>query len=71
MIEIDVTDKMDFGDNDSEYLPITKCLCGKKFESWSFTISIYSDMADECPHCKRKFYFKNNIRVYEVNKCQK
>ena len=66
MNDIDVTKDIRFGDNDGEYLPITKCVCGEKFNSWDFSISIYNDMLTECPKCNRKFYFRNSITIYEV-----
>lgn len=63
----DVTDKVDFGNPDDEFLPMTKCVCGHKWDMWGgFTISIYRDSASECPKCNRKFYFRQSIRVYQV-----
>lgn len=66
MKSIDVTNKVDFQNNDDDSLPLTKCVCGKEFHVWDFIISIYGDMARECPNCRRKLYFKNSITVYEV-----
>ena len=63
---IDITSKIEFGDNDEELLPITKCACGHKFEFWKFTISIYEDNPYECPYCKRKMFFRTNIQVFEI-----
>ena len=73
----DVTDQVDFqpGDIDSEYLPLTKCVCGaefktksKEFPQMGFArgISIYPDWADPCENCGRRLYFSAEIRVYEV-----
>jgi len=62
-----VTDKVDFGNPDDEYLPMKKCVCGHTWDEWGgFTISIYADNASECPNCHRKFYFRQSIRVYQV-----
>ncbi len=66
MNKIDVTDKFDFGDNDGEYLPIRKCICGMNFNYWEFFIKTYYDSPKECPNCKRKFCFLNEIKIYEI-----
>jgi predicted SprT family Zn-dependent metalloprotease len=66
-MDIDVTDLVSFGNNDDEVLPLTKCVCGKEFESWRKIISIYREHAGECSNCHRKLYFKNRIRIYEIN----
>ena len=60
-----VTDRVDFENNDDECLPLTKCACGMRYESWEFIISIYRDFATRCD-CGRQLYFRNSIRVYEV-----
>ena len=64
----DVTDKMGFNiyDIDAEALPITRCLCGGRFQSWDFNISVYPDTPVACPKCGRKFYFIPSVRIYEV-----
>ena len=63
-----ITSYVEFGNNDDECLPITRCICGKKFVPWDFTISIYDDVEyiNECPNCKRKMFFRNEIQVYEI-----
>ena len=66
MIKDDVTEFVEFENNDDEVLPITKCLCGTIFHPWKFIISIYPDWAKACPNCGRKFYFENAIRVFQV-----
>ena len=66
MSTIDVTELVDFDNPDDEYLPIIKCVCGKEFRAWNFIISIYDDTPKSCPHCERKFYFRNRVRVYQV-----
>lgn len=65
-MKMDVTDQVDFGNSDDESLPLTKCVCGKKFEYWEFVLSIYEDSPNKCPNCGRKLFFRNSIRVYEV-----
>lgn len=61
----DITDKVDFGRNDDEHLPITKCVCGKEFGHWEFVISMGSDCFSPCPNCGRKMYFTLDIKIYE------
>ena len=46
---------------DEEVISI-ECICGEK----ELTIDIYDDSPAECPSCKRKIYFRNNIKVYEI-----
>ena len=62
----DITDKVDFGDNDGDYIPITKCICGKKFIPWDFFITTDENDPRKCPNCQRKLLFTINIKVYEV-----
>ena len=62
----DVTALVEFRDNDSEALPLTRCVCDAEFDAWDFILSIYRDMARRCPKCGRRLYFTNTIRVYEV-----
>jgi hypothetical protein len=63
----DVTELVEFNFNDDELLPITRCVCGKKFKSWTFNISIYRDapLLYHCPSCGRGLYFSLAIRVFE------
>jgi DNA-directed RNA polymerase subunit RPC12/RpoP len=62
----DVTDQVDFENNDDEFLPLTKCVCGHRFHAWDFMLSIYDNDPHECPHCGAKLFFSNAIRVYEI-----
>lgn len=62
----DVTNKVEFGWNDDEALPIGKCVCGHEFKPWEFHISIYDDNPDVCPYCGAKLFFRSDIRVYQV-----
>lgn len=65
-MEEDVTPYVDYEINDGEFLPITRCVCGERFGYCDFVIYVYSDDPVECPKCRRKFYFRQTIRVYEV-----
>lgn len=66
MQDKDITNLVDFQNNDDEHLPLTKCACGHEFPAWEFMISIYRDDASKCPFCNRKMYFRLSIRVFEV-----
>ena len=66
MTDKDVTALMTFGENDGEVLPIDKCACGAKYDRWQFILSIYPDEPRKCHHCRRRFYFRNKITIYEV-----
>ena len=66
---MDVTSKVKFNplDIDGEYLPITECICGKKFGYWEHCISIYEDLGvSRCPNCGVGLYFASGIRVYQL-----
>ena len=65
---VDVTAQVNFHNNDDEYLPLTKCVCGAKFQPWTFVIAIYDDDPSACSKCGREFFFKLDIRVYEVRR---
>jgi hypothetical protein len=65
--DIDVTNQVDFHNNDDEFLPLTKCACGQKFEPWDFSINIYREDARTCTNCGRKLYFRLDIKVFEVH----
>lgn len=62
----DVTDLVDFGNSEDEYLPMLKCICGQKFGMWEHSISIYKDDAVECPNCGKRLFFRSSIKVYQV-----
>ena len=63
----DVTDKVQFGLNDDECLPLEKCVCGELFDYWSEVIGIYKEYAWKCPKCGIELIFRPSIRVYSVN----
>jgi len=62
----DITDKVEFGGNDDELLPLLECICGQTFESWAFLLNADEDSPVECPNCGRKLFFEVEIRVYEI-----
>lgn len=64
----DITDQVDFGFSDDEYLPLTKCACGALFDMWEFTLHLDQDSPTKCPKCGRKMFFCVSVRVYEVEK---
>ena len=65
-----ITNLVDFSNSDDECLPITKCVCGNKFDPWDFIISIYDDeeYIIGCPECGAKLYFRNAVQVYQIIK---
>jgi DNA-directed RNA polymerase subunit RPC12/RpoP len=63
---VDVTESVNFGSNDEEILPLTRCVCGKEFDYWGFVLNIYPTNPAQCPSCKRKLFFAVNIAVYEI-----
>ena len=67
-MDIDVTDKVDFGLNDEDLLPLYTCVCGQTFNSWDFILICESNEAAKCNNCKRELYFKLSIRIYEKSK---
>ena len=64
----EVTDLVDFDYPDGECLPITKCVCGAKYNLWEEILSIYSEDAWKCPNCGISLYFRNQIYIYSVNR---
>ena len=63
----DVTDQVEFGWNDEECMPITKCVCGALFKLWNHVINIYEEDPVKCPKCGVGLYFRPAIWVYKVN----
>lgn len=66
MPEINVTELVEVSRVDDEHLPLLKCVCGERFADWHHILSIYPDMAADCPTCGRRFIFKNTISIFEV-----
>ena len=62
----DITGLVIFDLPGDEFLPIVQCVCGKSFDFWSFTVSIYENDPIQCPECGRKFIWSQNITVWEV-----
>lgn len=61
-----VTDMVMFGDDDGDWLPISKCICGCAFNYWDFVISTGRSDSNKCPNCGAKLYFTIKINVYQV-----
>ncbi len=69
MSEIDITDQVTFGWNDGEDLPLTKCVCGKKWPKWAGPLlgtETSPRHAIECPSCGRKLCWDTQIQVFEI-----
>jgi len=62
----DITDKVEFGLNDDDLLPLLECICGQTFESWTFLLNADENSPVKCPNCGRKLFFEVEIRVYEI-----
>lgn len=55
---------------DGELLSISKCVCGKEFDYWEQALGIYPEHPTVCPGCGRMFYFRNEIKVFEVKEVE-
>jgi len=64
--QVDVTSQVRFGDVDGESLPMEKCICGKVWDAWTFVLDIYADSPSVCENCGRKFFFHNDIKIFQV-----
>jgi hypothetical protein len=63
----DVTDQVSIGNPDDENCPLQKCVCGATWTGWEGpTLGVYKDHATECPACHRRFYFRQTVRVFQV-----
>lgn len=62
----DVTEEVEFGWNDDEYLPIIKCVCGEKFDLYDEMVSVYYSDPWTCPNCGTQLIWEQKITVYEV-----
>ena len=60
-----ITDKVRFGLNDAEFLPIERCICGKTFGHWDFFIDSDPKHPTACPACGRKMWFSVGITVWQ------
>jgi hypothetical protein len=63
--DIDVTDRVSFGDNDADMLPLTECVCGQRFGLLEFNLHSDRDEPITCLSCGRMLYFTISIRVFE------
>ena len=61
-----VTNQVQIGEIDGEFLSLDQCACGHKPDLWEIVLGIDPDRAYECAQCRRKLYFSNKITVYEV-----
>jgi len=66
MIKIDITQKVRFGQQDGDHLPITRCVCHAEFHPGQFVINIHQHNAMSCPNCGRRLCWNGNVRVYEL-----
>ena len=64
--EKDITDDVGFGYPDDEMLPLNMCACGHRFNYWEFMVPMSKEYPSECPHCRRKLFFRQTIKVFEV-----
>jgi hypothetical protein len=63
----DVTSRVEFGNSDDESLPLTKCVCGAKFQLWHEIVSIYPEHPWVCPVCGANLYFRADMRVFQLH----
>jgi DNA-directed RNA polymerase subunit RPC12/RpoP len=63
----DVTEKVEFGGVDDEHLPLYKCACGTRFVPWTAVVSIYPESPWQCDSCGRRLFFRNRLRVFQVD----
>ena len=63
----DVTRLVEFSYPDEESLPITKCVCGARFDLWDFVIDAeWEKEKYSCPVCNTKLCWTQTITVYQV-----
>lgn len=62
----DVTKLVDCGEVDGEFLALTKCVCGKKFEHGDQSIGIYKNDPWKCPNCGVEMIVQIEVRVYKL-----
>lgn len=62
----DVTHLVNFGEVDSECLPLQNCVCGERFDYWKEILGIYENRPWVCPRCGVRLIFRNDIRVFEL-----
>lgn len=64
---IEVTEQVSVGEIDGEHLPLLKCVCGKKYESWDAVMSIYEFQDPwQCSECGRQLFFRFKVTVWQV-----
>lgn len=60
----DITAQVGFGDNDGDCLPLTRCICGKRYQHWDFILHADREESKKCD-CGRELYFRFTIQVLE------
>lgn len=65
MNDQDVTEYVNWDNIDGEHLSLAKCVCGRDFPYWGFSLGVYRATARKCPNCGRYLYFRNEIKVFE------
>jgi len=63
---IDVTEDVEFGDVDGEYLELLTCKCGTQFSHWDKTLHNNIKDVVKCHVCGIKLYFNCEIKIFEV-----
>lgn len=62
----EVTTLMVLGPVDDELVPVLRCLCGYEPAEWTMVLGIYHDQPTLCPQCRRRFYVRIGVQIYEV-----
>jgi len=57
---------VDCDENEGEYLPLRKCVCGAKFDYLEMVLGSNPDSPWSCPTCGAKLFFEARIRVYRI-----
>jgi len=69
LMDTDVTDQVEFGDVDGEFLEVVKCLCGHHLEDYT-AITMSDDWQDtwKCDECGAELYFRQKITVWKKDR---
>jgi hypothetical protein len=62
----DITDLVTIGASDGDTVPLYRCVCGKEYAPWDFTLSSDEDRPRKCRACGRRMYIEVVIRVFEI-----
>jgi hypothetical protein len=63
---VDVTDRVETGEPDAEWVPLRRCICGFEPDYWAVVLSQNAEHPTPCPACGRRYYVAIQVRVYEV-----